>query len=157
MNNNNLFTYHKEDITPILKNRQYEIFVHGCNCFNSMGAGVAKIVKKYTPQVIVADNTTKKGDESKLGTVTVAELPNGKMAVNAYTQYDVINFDNDVLVDYEAVKKCFKQINEIMDKNGYTTLTIPKIGVGIGGGDWDTIKSIINDELKNKNIEIYYQ
>lgn len=157
MNNNNQFNYHNEDITPVLENRDFDVFAHGCNCFNAMGKGIARIVSALLPELVEADNATEKGDMAKLGTISVAILPQRKLAINAYTQYDVFKFDEETItLDYDAVRQCFRRIDKLMDALDHKNLTIPKIGTGIGLGDWEIIKNIINDELHNKNIEIYY-
>lgn len=41
--------------------------IHGCNCFNSMGAGIAKEVKQRIKGAYQLDQKTKKGDSRKLG------------------------------------------------------------------------------------------
>jgi O-acetyl-ADP-ribose deacetylase (regulator of RNase III) len=115
-----------------------------------MGAGIAKGIKKEFPQAYRADCTTKAGDRSKLGDITYVTfgIDTGKRfltVVNGYTQYSYIG---ESPVDYVAIKAVFKKIKNLFSgkRIGY-----PKIGAGLGGGDWNTIKKIIGEELKNEN------
>jgi len=123
------------------------VIVHGCNCFHTMGAGIAKEIKKRFPNAYEADtNHTQKGDKSKLGfyTWSIYETINAKefFIINAYTQY---NYGKGKHIDYAAIKNVFKLIacNFPTSIIGY-----PKIGAGLAGGDWSIIEKIINEELK---------
>ncbi len=134
-----------------LSKAQVDVLVHGCNCYHTMGAGVAKDIKATFPQAYEADLKTKKGDKYKLGTYSSAEgeiVKNGKpwpiTIVNAYTQFGFGTEKKQV--DYEAVRKVFKQINK--DFAG-KTIAFPRIGAGLAGGCWLTIANIIRTELKD--------
>lgn len=127
------------------------VFIHGCNCFHTMGSGVARQLADNFPQVLEIDRSTKYGDEKKLGTFSVAVLPNGKCIVNAYTQYGYGR--NKRHVDYEAVRNAFGRISEVFDGDEFAdpwVFCYPKIGAGLGGGDWETIARIIDHELKGR-------
>ena len=64
------------------------------------------------------------------------------LVVNAYTQYDYRGAG--MKVSYEAVGNCFRQVAALFpDKR----IAYPKIGAGLGGGDWDIISKIIDNEL----------
>jgi O-acetyl-ADP-ribose deacetylase (regulator of RNase III) len=148
----------KGDIIELFNDGVFDILIHGCNCFNIMGSGVAKSIKDRYPEAYNADLKTKKGDKSKLGSITVAPIINQdktQYIVNAYTQY---NYGRDkCYVDYDAVRSCFYNINMLYSdpsiKFGY-----PKIGAGLAGGNWDIISNIIDEELKDRDhilVEYY--
>ena len=84
------------------------------------------------------------GDIDKLGTISYAEvetITSKLIIVNAYTQF---KFGSGLQTDYEAVRSCFKIIK---NKFGELKIAYPKIGAGLGGGDWDIISKIIEEEL----------
>lgn len=150
--------YFNTDLTPVLQNKEFQIFAHGCNCFCNMGAGIAKIIKQIFPQVYKADKSTIYGDKDKLGTidiVAVGDVTSPKFVINAYIQYDFGK--NKINVDYNAVESCFKSTNEFITKYEFTELTIPKIGAGLAGGDWKIIEEIIKKSIDDKvTINVYY-
>ena len=37
--------YIEGDLIQLAKNGKFNVIVHGCNCFNTMGAGIAKMIK----------------------------------------------------------------------------------------------------------------
>lgn len=118
----------------------FDVILHGCNCFNTMGAGIAKQIKQRYPSVALADAQGVRGDYDKLGTVEFVNV--GKFLIgNAYTQYRY----GGKQVDYNAIRSCFRQVSEIFKtaRIGY-----PKIGAGLAGGDWKIISSIIDEELE---------
>lgn len=39
----------------------FDVIIHGCNCQNTMGAGIAKSIKKQFPAAYDADLVTAKG------------------------------------------------------------------------------------------------
>lgn len=139
----------KGDLIQFTLAGRFDVIIHGCNCFCTMGAGIAKLVKENFPKAHKADFQTRLGDRKKLGRYSRARVEkNGNIfiIVNGYTQYDFKG--PGVLVDYNAIKKLFARI-----KNDFTDLRIgyPKIGAGLAKGDWEVISDIINLELQGED------
>jgi len=135
----------KGDLIKKALEGQFDVIIHGCNCFCTMGAGIAAQIKFSFPAAYNADLITKRGDINKLGTFSTAQAY-GITIVNAYTQYkygEGIDYAN-----YAAIKKVFAII-----KQQFSGLRIgyPKIGSGLAGGDWSIISAIIDLELKGED------
>lgn len=134
------------------------LIVHGCNCFNSMGAGIAAQVAKSYPAAMLVDTLTDRGDKSKLGSYTAWTGHNifrgGVVTiVNAYTQYNYTKHEVDV--DYGAVLKVMELICKDFSES---PIAMPLIGCGLAGGDWGTVVEIletVSDEYR-KTFHIYY-
>lgn len=140
------------DLIRLAREGGFDLIVHGCNCFGTMGAGVAKGIKAAFPQAFEADLATERGSKDKLGTCSFAEIPNGGAAlvvVNAYTQFDWRG--SGVKVDYEAVRSCMRWIKE---RYPGKRIGLPKIGAGLAGGDWKEIASIIEEELAGEDVTL---
>ena len=136
----------KGDLIDLAKQGQFDVIIHGCNCFNTMGAGIAKTIKNNWPQVYEEDCKTLKGDKNKLGTYTAVNVGN-LIIINAYTQY-TYGTKQDYEMNYKAIQSVFKKI-----KSDFTgkKFGFPKIGAGLAGGDWNIISDIINHELNNED------
>ncbi|KAA8494598.1 putative 17.5 kDa protein in tk-vs intergenic region [Porphyridium purpureum] len=154
------------DLIALAKAGRFDVIVHGCNCHCKMGGGIARVIKVEFPAAFAADLRTRdvKPDERKLGTISFAriDLPlvEGSQSdgpsrthtltvVNAYTQNNYSGAK--VLVDYEnGIRPAFRLIKEQfggqMRRIGY-----PKIGAGLGGGDWAIIAQIIDEELAGED------
>lgn len=136
-----------------------DAMIHGCNCFNTMGSGIAKAVKETFPGAYEADCQTKSGDKNKLGTYTSFNTNNlsGKPVtiINGYTQYKYGKITEDMqepFVDYEKLRKLFQQINkDFAGKN----IGIPKIGAGLAGGEWFVVARLIQESARNVNITLF--
>jgi len=139
----------KGDLIQLALDGKFDVIIHGCNCFCSMGAGIAKSIRDKFPEAYQADLKTNMGDKKKLGTYTMARIQRkGRsiIVINGYTQYDFSG--PGILVDYTAVKKLFTRI-----KNDFPLQRIgyPKIGAGLAKGNWEVISGIINKELKGED------
>ena len=95
----------KGDLIKLALQGEFDVIVHGCNCFCTMGAGIAKSIKQTFPMAYEADLKTIKGDPGKLGRYSVAStLVDGILPlhiVNAYTPY--YHGRGGMKVDYAAV------------------------------------------------------
>lgn len=130
------------------KPEQFDVIVHGCNCFSTMGAGVAKIVKEKFPYAFLVDKNSKLTPQEKLGKITHTTGLTKPIIVNAYTQYQWKGKHN---VDYDAIRNSMKLIKKQFSGK---KIGMPKIGAGLAGGDWSLIKEIINEELVNEDVTV---
>ena len=152
------------DLIESAERGEFDVIVHGCNCMCTMGKGIAKQIRNHFSKAYEVDKRTKRGDRSKLGTYTKADIivqikdGNGYRnhnleVVNAYTQYDYRKQygDNDINVDYMAIEDVFTRINhDFKDKK----IGIPLIGAGLAGGDWELIESIIERTTPDVDITV---
>jgi O-acetyl-ADP-ribose deacetylase (regulator of RNase III) len=139
----------KGDLIQKARAGEFDVIVHGCNCFCTMGAGIAKTIKQVFPAAYQADLATVAGDRAKLGSYSAASVEAAAkplIILNAYTQYHWRGSGR--LADYEAIKQVFRQV-----KQAYTGKRIgyPAIGAGLAKGDWGIISAIINEELAGED------
>lgn len=144
----NLFV--KGDLLNAFELSKFDAIVHGCNCFHTMGAGIAGQISKRYPEAFLEDKKTDMGDWERLGKYTYAETVYG-IIVNAYTQFKPGKENIDYL--YDNIREVFQLINK--DFAG-KTIGIPCIGSGIAGGDWDAISKIISENTPDVNVIVYY-
>jgi len=139
----------KGDLIKLAIEGEFDVIVHGCNCFCNMGAGIARTIKQKFPEAYDADLATKEGDKAKLGKISWAqtETENGKLIiVNGYIQFHWNGKGR--LADYEAIRGVFRKIKEQFSE---LRIGYPAIGAGLAKGDWSVISKIIEDELKGEN------
>lgn len=137
------------DLIELAKSGRFDVIIHGCNCFHTMGAGIAQSIRREFPEAYHADLRTPKGSRSKLGTIGFVEIVrNGHslIVVNGYTQFDYRG--RGVKVDYRAVQSVMSAVRQSFTgkRIGY-----PKIGAGLARGDWDRISRIIDEELAGED------
>lgn len=137
--------------------------VHQCNCFNTLGdrkaGGFAKLIQERYPQAAEADAQTKKGDLSKLATLSTAKGDDGRLIINAYTQFSY--GDEGRFTDYDAV---FDALTEVRDRiikrntvgcSNPMNLAIP-YGYGSvrGGASWRIIHKMIEIIFESVDFKI---
>lgn len=136
------------------------IIVHGVNCQGTMGAGIALVIKNKYPKVysdyIDFINKYSKGHETNhwlLSKVVYTEVHDKLIIASAFTQYSYGN-NGQRYVSYDALDHAFKNI---ADKSRETGLSIkfPMIGAGLGGGNWNIISTIIEENLKDLDYCLY--
>jgi len=137
------------DLLQLAVDGHFDVIIHGCNCQCQMGKGIALAIKRRFPEAYAADCRTAKGDVAKLGTISVAEVDRGGdvlYVVNGYTQFHWRG--NGVKADYAAIRSVMKTVRATFagKRIGY-----PGIGAGLAGGDWDVIRTIIEEELAGED------
>ena len=154
-------------ITSALEGK-FDVIAHGCNCFNSMGAGIAvPMAKTFDCNEMGLEQRRHYGESNKLGQIEfkkhMLNLRDWIFVVNAYTQYQP-----GANLDYEALTLCLRKINHQFKGNH---IGLPLIGCGLGGGVWDKnllespetdfyrdkdVKTIIQDELRDMDVTIVH-
>jgi O-acetyl-ADP-ribose deacetylase (regulator of RNase III) len=121
------------------------VIAHGVNCQGVMGAGVAKLIKsKYKKSYQeYADHCKNNKPEDLLGKILVTTDKN-KTIVHCFTQLAFGSSRQQI--DYDAMRSCMKTLNETAKNMKWTEVVMPKIGSGLGGGDWNELVKIIEEE-----------
>ena len=156
----------------------FDVITHGCNCFCTMGAGIApQMAKAFGCDTFPMEASIHRGDINKLGTIDyeVQELilgstteisvtnllsPNSGtqdlVVVNSYTQYHYgkNHLDGvDTPIDYEAITLCMRKLNKNFPGK---TIGLPLIGCGLAGGDWRIVKKIFEKELTSMDAWVVH-
>lgn len=124
------------------------ILVHGCNAQGVMGSGVAKAVRAAYPEAFMAYRKAYEQGRLKLGTVIWAKIQQAEpLAIaNAITQEFYGRDPARRYVDYEAVRQAFTRIG-VIAREHQLPVHYPKIGAGLGNGDWTVISQILEETL----------
>ncbi len=128
----------KGDLLAMGKNNEFDIIIHGCNCFCAMGGGIAYQIQAQFPDAKLADDETVRGDPGKLGTYTVG-MGGRLLILNAYTQYGISREGKDVF-EYNAFERV---LDKIQMRFGKWRIGLPLIGMGLAGGDAERIVPMI--------------
>ena len=122
---------------------------HGCNAQGVMGSGVAAIVRRDYPEAYNEYVRIHAEEGLFLGDIHPVKS-NGKLIINAITQH-LFGKNGSRFVNYEAVAQCAYKMNRLQ----LEAIVMPKIGAGLGGGDWNVIEQIILSEMKNVLVYVY--
>ena len=133
----------KGNLLDLAEAGEFDIVVQGCNCFNTMGGGIAREIRERYPQAAGVDSMTVCGDYTKLGNWTVAPSSNRLEdckfhIINAYTQYNMSR-GTDVF-EYVAFELI---LQKLIYAYGEKRIGLPYIGMGLANGDKSTIMGMI--------------
>ena len=136
-----MLKHKKGNLLDLAEAGEFDVVVQGCNCFNTMGGGIAREIRERYPAAALFDNETEKGDYNKLGNYTLVypEFTNGKfLIVNAYTQYNMSQ-GTDVF-EYVAFELI---LQKLIHAYGDKRIGLPYIGMGLAGGNAGIILDMI--------------
>lgn len=132
--------------------------IHGCNAQRVMNAGIAKAIRTKWPGVW-KDYSSAPDDIMQPGNIIWTAPNNGDenpyRIISAITQKYYGRDTARRYVSYDAIDKCLRgaAFGIDMSHSSNSTIAMPMIGAGLGGGDWGVISSIIKSVEEDFNIE----
>ena len=137
----------KGNLLDLAEAGEFDIVVQGCNCFNTMGGGIAREIRERYPEVAKVDSRTKKGDYTKLGNWTehmaIAHHRDPQSyytIINAYTQYNMSTGED--VFEYVAFQLILQKLAHAYPDKKFG---FPYIGMGLAMGDKDLIIQMLED------------
>jgi O-acetyl-ADP-ribose deacetylase (regulator of RNase III) len=130
-----------------------KIIAHGVNCSGGFGSGFAKSVAARYPSVresyLYKFNT--KG--WNLGEVQLLGLGDGsgREVANCATQQGYGKPTDGPYVSYPAIRQAIQNLV----KSYPGGFSMPKIGAGLAGGNWEIISQIIEEETGSIEVRVY--
>lgn len=129
-----------------------QLIAHQVNCQGVMGSGVAKALRDRWPSLFMGYK------------VFIDQVPHGELLGKTYVHQ---TFDNKFILNifsqdkylprtvchtnYQAMEKAFIDLKESFAGD----MAIPKIGCGLGGGDWDIVSGLIESIFDDRNVYVY--
>ena len=147
-----MIRYVKGDLLSVTEG----IIVHGVNCQGVMGSGVALAIKTAYRKAYLdyLDFVQMYGPGKELlGMVQFVPVTKTLTIANAFTQNAYGRSHLTRFVSYEAMDLAFAEISRQVSVT--TPISMPKIGAGLGGGDWEIISDRISLRLPDHHITIY--
>jgi len=137
-----MLKHDKGNLLDLAEAGLFDVVVQGCNCFNTMGGGIAREIRERYPNVAAVDAETVRGDYNKLGNYTKAVVKgtdkHSYIVINAYTQYNMSTGED--VFEYTAFALILQKLVRLY---GNYSIGLPYIGMGLAGGDKDIIIPMI--------------
>jgi len=128
------------------------MIVHICNDVKRWGKGFVLGLWKKWPNLRKAYMGL---PQYTLGTVQTVEVEPGIIVGNMIAQHGINRSgEKTVRVSYDHLRECLREVRGYaMDKR--LSVHMPRIGTGLGGGDWLTVEKIVVDELHGLRVFVY--
>ena len=150
----------KGNLLDLAEAGNFNIIVQGCNCFCTMGSGLAREIRERYPEAFRADQLTKSGDYTKLGNSSQCEAgdyadpisyktrnkyayddPKRFTIINAYTQFGFNKGgSNTDVFEYTSFELILQKLGHEYPQGRFG---FPRIGQGLAGGDSVTITEML--------------
>lgn len=174
--------YFKEvegDLIELSLQGKFDVCIQGCNCQNTMSAGLAVPMKEAFGTDAFPMELTDRGDYNKLGQIDyhpffiqdgeaipffegklIADLSPSKYkrlyVVNCYTQYNYgrNHADGDAIpLNYTALEMCLDKINHIFKGKH---IGAPLIGCGLASGNPEVIIPMMKSQLRDCDVTLVH-
>lgn len=129
-----------------------EAIVNTVNCVGIMGRGLALQFKNKFPQNLKEYQLACTNKEVQLGKMFVhqtGQLINPKYIINFPTKG---HWKQNSKI--EDISNGLDDLITIIEKYSIKSIAIPPLGSGLGGLDWEMVKKLIEEKLKNINCTI---
>lgn len=139
-----------------------DVIIHGCNARGKFGKGFAYAVREIHPEAFRAYEEAHLTTGLIPGSVVWAQ--SGKRLIgNCITQPTYAD-DGNQHISYEALRTCLATVNAAATSgvpgtavaDGFRKVWLPMIGADLGGGDWNVIARIIDEELTDVEAVVHY-
>jgi O-acetyl-ADP-ribose deacetylase (regulator of RNase III) len=136
-----------------------QVMMHQCNCFSTMGAGIAKQFAQKWPEVSQADKAFMPYNPTgKLGQVSRALVAHSSVFVyNLYGQYNYGTGKQQT--NYEALNSAIrKMLEELKQLPMFTDLKMGLpygMGCGLAGGDWKIVSAMLEKISAEYGVDFY--
>ena len=131
-----------------------KIICHICNNIGAWGAGFVlalsarwKEPERHYREWYARENTLKLGD------VQFIQVEDDVIVTNMIAQDNLLTSSNTIPVQYDAVEMCLRQVAYIAKKQG-ASVHMPRIGCGLGGGEWSRIEDIVQRTLLEDDVPV---
>jgi O-acetyl-ADP-ribose deacetylase (regulator of RNase III) len=139
--------HRRGNILDMAEANEFDIVVHGCNCYHAMSGGIAREIAQRYPQAEEADNATQPGSIDKIGTFSHTVIQRNAndawWLVNAYTQYTPSR-GVDVF-EYLAFELLLYKWKKWLPAERWA---FPFIGMGLAMGDPERIIPMLDNFAK---------
>lgn len=129
-----------------------DIRINTVNCVGVMGKGVALIFKNKFPDMFIDYYNACKRNELKPGE------PHVWKDENLFSSCTIINFPTKVHwrnpSKYEYIEEGLIWLRQYLLEKENSTVTLPALGCGNGGLDWNKVKIMINKYLSGLSTQI---
>lgn len=128
------------------------MIIHQCNAQDTMGSGVAKAIrdkypKAYEDYIKYFELIPK---AKRMGMIQITRVSPERAICNLIGQYHYL--PRGVRhTSYDALTSGFEELK----KQFAGDIAMPKIGCGLGGGDWQVVEAIINSIFNDRDVYIY--
>lgn len=146
----------KNKFNPDIFESGAQVLVNPVNCVGVMGAGLAKVFRQKYPDMFLQYKSACEHGRYKPGYCFIQKVSDGHFVANIATKDHWKDKS-----EYEWIKQGIRNLREDMERKPgqgrrqLESVAIPRIGCGLGGLEWDKVRSIIIKELEGCHFDVW--
>jgi O-acetyl-ADP-ribose deacetylase (regulator of RNase III) len=125
-----------------------QALAHGCNCAGAMGKGIAVEFRQLFPEMYGEYKRRCTSGSFQLGDV-FCWTENGLTIFNLGTQKSW-----KTKAELESIKTAVKSMVSIAEKLEIACIGLPRIGAGLGGLSWETVRAVLVEIGGTTKVEL---
>lgn len=132
------------------------IIIHVCNDVGAWGRGFVLAISRRWQQPEQAYRAWYRSNEPlpfSLGQVLFVPVEQQLWVANLIGQHDIRSHRGVPPVRYDAIRQGLQKVASFAQQMS-ASVHMPRIGAGLAGGDWQFIRSIIEEELTEQGITV---
>lgn len=129
-----------------------KVIAHICNDSGAWGAGfVLALSKRWAAPEVMYRRSVRNG--RRLGYVNYVKVAPEIVVANMIAQGRPR--PDGPLVRYDALATCLEDVGQWAETGQQASIHMPRIGCGIGGGEWSVVEKIIEERLAGIDVYVY--
>lgn len=150
------------DATQFIQTERNEVLAHVVNDCGGWGRGFVRAVSNRWPQAETdyrrwarfGRHGMEAGPPFQLGEILISKLQCNLRIAHLLAQRGYRRPDNPRPISYEALVQCLRKLADFAASQE-SRIHMPRIGTGLGGGEWVQIREIIEREIGHLPVYIY--
>ena len=143
--------YEKGNLVDAFLQGKVNVLMHQANCFKIFGGGIAKEIKERIPQAYKVDALSLNTPQENFGHISGTEnsvlKTHYSKVINLYGQYKLGSFERHT--HYGALANALNEAVKTLSNNNDVVVGMPKLGCGLGGGDWKIVSELVEYAFRN--------
>lgn len=139
----------------LLQHAKTGIIAHIVNDQGGWGKGFSGMLSKAYPRAEPSYRKWFKSGYFYCGLTHLEELADNLLVAHMAAQVGYKSTDNPKPLNYDYLRDCLSSLTRTNAATKKLPIHMPRIGSGLGGGNWDDIEAIINEEAPDLDIRVY--
>lgn len=132
------------------------VIAHGIAPNDHFNTGLAHELREQWPAMYQDFRHYCHAEHPKPGETWVWAGTEGKRIVNMFTQDAPLNHQgNPGRANTHNVNQALRQLRQIIEKEEFESLALPRLATGVGGLDWEEVLPLVKKHLGDLKIPIY--
>jgi O-acetyl-ADP-ribose deacetylase (regulator of RNase III) len=132
-----------------------KIIAHIVNDIGAWGAGfVVALSRRWQAPEKMYRSWHASGEDFALGRIQTVRVEEDITVVNMAAQAGVGWRAGVPPIRYDALRSCLAELSLYAQEND-ASIHMPRIGCGLGGGDWRKVEPILQEELEGLEVYVY--